>query len=60
MKQAIEAKQKQAEEQLVAWRQKLAEVQEQCIRWDAAIQVCRELLAVDVPLVMRENETPSD
>ena len=48
MQEQVEAKQKQAEEQLRLWRQKLAEAQEQCIRGDAILGTCRELLAVDV------------
>lgn len=58
MREIVEAKQKQAEEQLAIWRQKLGEAQEQCIRWDAAIQVYKELLAVDVPVVLAEKESP--
>ena len=62
MKELVEAKLQQSTEQLAIWRQRLAQAQqeaavaaEQCRRWDAAAQVCRELLAVDVPVVLAED-----
>ena len=71
MRDQVEAKLRQSQEQLAIWRQKLAQAQqdgqmaaEQCQRWDAAGQVCRELLALsavelleeDVPVVLAEQE----
>lgn len=58
MREIIEAKKKQAEEQLAIWRQKLGEAQERCVQWDMAIRVCNELLAEDVPVVLAEEESP--
>ena len=48
MREIVEAKAKLAEEQLAAWQRKLAEAQEQVIRWHAVMGTCQELLAEDV------------
>lgn len=58
MKETIEAKKKQAEEQLAAWQVKLGETQERCVQWDMAIRVYNELLTVDVPIVLAVEESP--
>lgn len=55
MKKIVEAKLQESSEQLAIWRQKFAEAQEQCIRWDSAAQVLRELLAEDAPPVLAEE-----
>jgi len=58
MKKAIEAKLAQAEAQIPQWEQRLAEARqamaaasEQIVRWQAAAQVCSELLAGSTPSV---------
>ena len=55
MRDKIEAKLAQAEEQLPQWQQRLAEAQqvagaasEQIVRWQAVAQVCGELLDEEV------------
>jgi len=56
MRELIEAKLAQAEEQLPQWQQRLAEAQqavsaasEQIVRWQAVAQVCGELLDEEAP-----------
>ena len=55
MRDKIEAKLAQAEEQLPQWQRRLAEAQqavgaasEQIVRWQAVVQCMRELLAEEV------------
>jgi len=56
MRDKIEAKLTQAEEQLPQWQQRLAEAQqvvsaasEQIVRWQAVVQCMRELLDEEAP-----------
>ncbi len=60
MKEKIEAKLKQSEEQSVLWQRNLSAAQEQVIRWAAVAQVCRELLAEAGEAVEQENEGTED
>ncbi len=55
MKEKIEVKLKQAEEQATLWQRNLAAAQEQVIRWTAVAQVCRELMEADVPVAVQQR-----
>ena len=48
MREQVEAKLTQSQEQLAIWQRNLMQAQEQCQRWDAIRLVCGELLAADV------------
>ena len=56
----IEAKQKQAQQQVAEWRQRLAQAQEQVIRWEAVMQLCGELLGAPSADTVEEKEPDMD
>ena len=57
MRDQVEAKLKQANEQSALWQRNLSAAQEQVIRWDTVSQVCRKLLAeaVETEAVLPEE-----
>lgn len=60
MREKVEAKLKEATEQVAQWQQRLAQAQEQCIRWDAIRLVCGELLVLSPVEVLAGDVTDGD
>jgi len=56
MRERIEAKLKQSQEQLAIWQRNLAQAQEQVNVWRGMVQAYAGLLTEDVPVVMEEGQ----